>query len=256
MKKLVSVMLATFLVISISLLANESASAQPALSKIMWGKTELKIGQLGKVTILEDTPLVKQKTDGKLETFRILKKGDEYRVYTYKSMHNGLYGVGANSFVPKNAKIKYETPSKKKLELLSYKKLFQEARNIQIYELGGDQTRQELLKVFDSHFTEAFALQYISHHMSTKEIDGVRYYYYKDGSSLPDMERFVDDNFSWKETTTVTYYQVPTIHLNKKYLTDHIKISEYQKEGKFTYTIILMKMDDGIYKISDVKREY
>ena len=256
MKKLLSVMLATFLVFTVFLLANESASAQPELSKIMWGKTELKIGQLGKVTILEDTPLVKQTTDGKLVTVRILKKGDEYRVYTYKSIHNGLYGVGAGSFVQKNTKIKYEIPSKKKLELLSYKKLFQEARNIQIYELSGEQTRKELLEVFDSHFTETFALQFMSHHMSTKEIDGVRYYYYKDGSSFPDMERFVEDNFSWKETTTVTYYQVPTIHLNKKYLTDHIKISEYQNEGKYTYTIILRKMEDGIYKISDVKREY
>lgn len=90
-----------------------------AATKVMWGKTELKIGQIGKVTILEDTALVKIESNGSLKTVRMLKKGDEYRVYSYKGQNGGLYGVGGGSFVAKNTvKVKYETPSKAKLALV------------------------------------------------------------------------------------------------------------------------------------------
>lgn len=86
--------------------------------KVMWGKTELKLGQIGKVTILHDTKLVKLESDGTLTTIRPLEKGEEYRVYSYKSNHSGLYGVGGGSFIKKDTSIKYETPSKSKLALL------------------------------------------------------------------------------------------------------------------------------------------
>lgn len=93
-----------------------------AATKVMWGKTELKLGQIGKVTIQANTPLVKMESNGTLTTIRMLKKGDEYRVYSYKGQHNGLYGVGGGSFVQKNtAKVKYETPSKAKLALVTPK---------------------------------------------------------------------------------------------------------------------------------------
>ncbi|MER2079425.1 MBL fold metallo-hydrolase [Psychrobacillus psychrotolerans] len=85
---------------------------------VMWGKTELKLGQIGKVTISADTKLVKLEKDGSLSTVRPMKKDEEYRVYSFKSNHGGLYGVGGGSFVQKNAKVKYETPSKSKLALL------------------------------------------------------------------------------------------------------------------------------------------
>ena len=87
--------------------------------KVMWGKTELKIGQLGKVTILSNTNLVKLNSNGTLTTVRTLKQGEEYRVYSYKDNHGGLYGVGAGYFVQKSSSIKYETPSKRKLALLA-----------------------------------------------------------------------------------------------------------------------------------------
>lgn len=86
--------------------------------RVMWGKTELKLGQIGKVTILSNTNLVKMANDGSLTTVRPLKKGEEYRVYSYKSNHGGLYGVGGGSYVQKSTKVKYETPSKRKLALL------------------------------------------------------------------------------------------------------------------------------------------
>ena len=91
-----------------------------AASIVMWGKTELKLGQIGKVTILANTPLVKLNSDGSLITVRTLKPGEEFRVYSYKSNHGGLYGVGGGSFVKKDNKAKYETPSKSKLALLKY----------------------------------------------------------------------------------------------------------------------------------------
>ena len=85
----------------------------------MWGKTELVVGQIGKVTILKDTPLV-QIENGKFVTVRTLKKGDEFRVYNYQANNGGLYGVGSSSFIQKNAtSVKYETPSKAKLAELA-----------------------------------------------------------------------------------------------------------------------------------------
>lgn len=104
------------LFISIIFVSTNQASAA---TKVMWGKTELKIGQLGKVTILSNTSLWKLESDGSLKKVRDLKRGEEYRVYSYKSIHGGLYGVGAGAFVQKNASIKYETPSKVKLRLLN-----------------------------------------------------------------------------------------------------------------------------------------
>lgn len=96
-------------------------SKGPVAKKVMWGKTELVKGQIGKVTILANTPLVKI-VNGKLVTVRTLKKGEEYRVYQAKSDHGGLYGVGGSSFVQKNTKkVKYETPSKAKLDQVNGK---------------------------------------------------------------------------------------------------------------------------------------
>lgn len=95
-----------------------SPNGVEATTKVMWGKTELKIGQIGKVTILSDTFLVKLENNGTLTTLRPLKKGEEFRVYSYKNNDGGLYGVGGGSYVQKNAKVKYETPSKRLLELL------------------------------------------------------------------------------------------------------------------------------------------
>lgn len=61
---------------------------------------------------------MKIESDGSLSTVRAMKKGEEYRVFSFKSNDGGLYGVGGGSFVQKNAKVKYETPSKSKIALL------------------------------------------------------------------------------------------------------------------------------------------
>jgi len=91
----------------------------PLMNKVMWGKTELWKGQLGKVTIKQQTTLLKQLDNGKFEKVRDLKAGDEYRVYRYLNEKNGLYGVGAGMFVERNtSSVIYETPSKRDLRLV------------------------------------------------------------------------------------------------------------------------------------------
>jgi len=91
----------------------------PLLQKVMWGKTELRKGQLGKVTVVKETPLLKKTSNGRYEKIRNLKPGEEYRVYQYSKDGPGYYGVGGSGFIEKNtAKIKYETPSKKNLRLV------------------------------------------------------------------------------------------------------------------------------------------
>lgn len=88
-------------------------------SKVMWGKTELVKGQLGKVTIKQPTTIWKRHDNGTLEKARILNAGEEYRVYRYLSEKNGLFGVGGGLFIEKNSSnVLYETPSKKNLNLV------------------------------------------------------------------------------------------------------------------------------------------
>lgn len=91
----------------------------PLMNKVMWGKTELWKGQLGKVTVKKPTTLWKRLDNGKLDKVRELNIGDEYRVYRYLDEKNGLYGVGAGMFVERNAtNVLYETPSKRNLRLV------------------------------------------------------------------------------------------------------------------------------------------
>ena len=112
LNKMIKVILLFVLLIGFSSYKVDTANAAP---KVMWGKTEFKAGQIGKITILANTPLVKLDGKGKLTTVRTLKKGEGYRVYEYKKQNGGLYGIGGGSFVRKNAKVKYETPSKNEL---------------------------------------------------------------------------------------------------------------------------------------------
>lgn len=97
----------------------------------MRGKTELKKGQIGKITVLNDTTIFHVKTTpaGEVELFdpaRIIKRGEEYRVYGTKYIQGyaPLYDLGGGLYVIQeswndNSKyIKYETPSKAKLAQL------------------------------------------------------------------------------------------------------------------------------------------
>lgn len=115
MQKLLKLVLVT--VFTLGFISFNIVDAEASI-KVMWGKTELKEGQIGKVTIISSTELVKLESNGTLSTVRMLKSGEEFRVYSYKSQHGGLYGVGGGSFVKKDNKARYETPSKAKLAQL------------------------------------------------------------------------------------------------------------------------------------------
>lgn len=79
---------------------------------VMWGKTELKAGQIGKVTLYAD--VATYNADGSLA--KILPEGGEYRVYT---SGNAKYGLGGGLYIHMYAALNYETPSKAKLALLN-----------------------------------------------------------------------------------------------------------------------------------------
>ena len=99
--------------------------AEAAPTKVMWGKTELKIGQIGKITVISSTPTYQMKEGVFKQGSRSLKKGDEYRVYSYKGQEGGYYGLGGGLFVKRSNAVKYETPSKAKLALLKIQELSQ-----------------------------------------------------------------------------------------------------------------------------------
>ncbi|EWG08989.1 SLAP domain-containing protein [Cytobacillus firmus] len=98
---------------------NEVNRYFPLLDKVRWGVAELKNNQIGRLTMLKNTPLLKE-TDGKFETARTLKKGEQYRIYGYKEINGkGYYAVGGGHFVETNPNLaKYETPAKNKLRLV------------------------------------------------------------------------------------------------------------------------------------------
>ncbi|WP_413788980.1 hypothetical protein [Psychrobacillus mangrovi] len=83
--------------------------------KVYWDGIELRKGQIGKINV--NKPInVWKRDDGKLVFERVLKKGDQYRVYTYDSAYGGQYGLGGGLFVTKmSSHITYKTPPKSKL---------------------------------------------------------------------------------------------------------------------------------------------
>lgn len=81
-------------------------------SKIWWDGAELKSGQIGRLTVVKNTSLFK--LEGNKRTFeRTLKAGENYRIYAFKP---GMLSVGGGFYIDRNEKVKYETPSKTKLE--------------------------------------------------------------------------------------------------------------------------------------------
>ena len=156
LSKLFKAIVVLMLVVGIVSFNSNTASA----AKVMWGKTELKLGQIGKVTTLGNTSLVKLESNGSLSTVRSMKKGEEYRVYSYKSNHGGLYGVGGGSFVQKNAKVKYETPSKSKLALLQKESVSREYKSAlnkaEIYAKTMHLSKERIYEQLTSEYGEKF----------------------------------------------------------------------------------------------------
>ncbi|EWG10031.1 ankyrin repeat domain-containing protein [Cytobacillus firmus] len=80
-------------------------------SKIWWDGIELKPGQIGRLSIKQNTPLFKLEGEKKIIS-RTLKAGEFYRIYAFKP---GMLSVGGGYYVDRDVKITYQTPSKTKL---------------------------------------------------------------------------------------------------------------------------------------------
>ncbi|MED4532921.1 DUF3298 and DUF4163 domain-containing protein [Metabacillus fastidiosus] len=100
---------------SIILLSIGFIQPQPANAKVMWGSIEMKKGQIGKVTMLKDVDIYVKKGDSYSVTGKA-KKNQVNRVYTNQ---NGYLGIGGGKFIKNDKSVKYETPSKSRLQALN-----------------------------------------------------------------------------------------------------------------------------------------
>ncbi|MGA5690648.1 hypothetical protein [Cytobacillus pseudoceanisediminis] len=109
-RKIISFIIVGMILLSFTYTSEGKAASAPI--GVKWGNSILIPGQIGKVTILQDSNLYKLNSNGELIYSRKLLKGNEYRVYSYLSSHGGLYGVGGGMYVKKApSQVKYETPS-------------------------------------------------------------------------------------------------------------------------------------------------
>lgn len=105
MKYIISVLI---LALGLSIL---TPNAQNAEAKIYWDGVELKLGQIGRLAVLEETILYK--LEGNQKVFeRNLLPGETYRIYTFKP---GKLGIGGGFYVDRDKRVRYQTPSKAKL---------------------------------------------------------------------------------------------------------------------------------------------
>lgn len=86
------------------------------VSPPLWDGTEMKKGQIGRVTILKSINLWKDSTEGKLEMMRVLQPNETYRVYGYRDEYGGQFNVGGAWVTNMDGYVKYETPSANKLK--------------------------------------------------------------------------------------------------------------------------------------------
>lgn len=98
----------------------------------MWDGIELKKGQIGRVTMTKSGFSIFKMENGKMVPARHVKKGEVFRVYgIYRDEYTTNYALGANLYAYRSShrkdgsneyfqkNLKYETPSKAKLNLLN-----------------------------------------------------------------------------------------------------------------------------------------
>lgn len=93
--------------------------AEAATTKVYWDGILMVPGQVGKIKVIKPINLWKR-TDAGLVFERVLKKGEQYRVYRYDNLYGGQYGLGGGMYITKMAGyVEYKTPSKAKLQELA-----------------------------------------------------------------------------------------------------------------------------------------
>ncbi|MBD7943518.1 hypothetical protein H9650_05245 [Psychrobacillus sp. Sa2BUA9] len=95
-----------------------TATLAKASTKVMWGKTKLRKGQIDKVTVLCTTQLYQKDHEGILRHSHWPIGGEEFRVYSFSGHDGGYYEGGGSLYIKKSTVLKYETPSKFKIALL------------------------------------------------------------------------------------------------------------------------------------------
>lgn len=86
---------------------------------VYWDGVELKPGQIGRLTVLKQTPLYK--LEGSKKVFvRNLMPGQKFRIYAFKP---GMLSMGGGYYVDRDNRVKYETPSKVKLNQVKQEQL-------------------------------------------------------------------------------------------------------------------------------------
>lgn len=103
------------LVVIAALIFGLSSQASASEPKVYWDGLLMVKGQVGKIKVIK--PINLWKRDGnKLVFERVLKPGEQYRVYRYDNLFGGQYGLGGGYYITKMAGyVDYRTPSKKKL---------------------------------------------------------------------------------------------------------------------------------------------
>ncbi|MFO1444377.1 phosphodiester glycosidase family protein [Bacillus sp. Bva_UNVM-123] len=103
------------LVVIAALILGLNTPAQASEPKVYWDGLLMVKGQVGKIKVIKPINLWKRDGD-KLIFTRVLKPGEQYRVYRYDNLHGGQYGLGGGYYITKMAGyVDYRTPSKKKL---------------------------------------------------------------------------------------------------------------------------------------------
>ncbi|MDD9310154.1 hypothetical protein PUS82_02290 [Cytobacillus firmus] len=108
MNRVKAIILTLTLAMGFSLFA---PNANKAEAKVFWDGVELKLGQIGRLAVLEETILFK--LEGNQRVFeRNLLPGETYRIYNFKP---GMLGVGGGYYIDRDKRVRYQTPSKAKL---------------------------------------------------------------------------------------------------------------------------------------------
>ncbi|MBE4907096.1 phosphodiester glycosidase family protein [Bacillus luteolus] len=97
------------------LIGTPTISQAAHVKGVYWDGLLMVKGQVGKVKVIKPINLW-QRVGDKLVFSRILKPGEQYRVYRYDNKFGGQYGLGGGYYITNMAGfIEYKTPSKRKL---------------------------------------------------------------------------------------------------------------------------------------------
>ncbi|TQR21352.1 phosphodiester glycosidase family protein [Psychrobacillus vulpis] len=130
-------------------------------TKVYWDGILMVPGQVGKIKVIKPINLWKRTSKG-LVFERVLKPGEQYRVYRYDDLYGGQYGLGGNMYITKMAGyVEYKTPSKAKL---------QELANAQGSNPGGNNSSQ----LFPTESTPGLTIGKVLSQSITQIAPGVR----------------------------------------------------------------------------------